>query len=181
MGGPPRRGGPPIVPSGRQDLNLRPLDPQSSALPSCATSRPPPAGARSAYRIANPPRPAGRGSPDARLVAAPDRPAAPVAQRGGRHQCRHRAAGTPPSSVSPEGRLWWVLAGNRGGTSRSSGLRWSGEGGLVFPEGRHGVRGGRVEREGGPHGEAAVGLRARGEPAARGGHPLGEAGEASAA
>ncbi len=25
--------------SGRQDLNLRPLDPQSSALPSCATSR----------------------------------------------------------------------------------------------------------------------------------------------
>ena len=29
-------------PSGRQDLNLRPLDPQSSALPSCATSRPPP-------------------------------------------------------------------------------------------------------------------------------------------
>src|SRR4051812_17695330 len=26
-------------PSGRQDLNLRPLDPQSSALPSCATSR----------------------------------------------------------------------------------------------------------------------------------------------
>ena len=26
--------------SGRQDLNLRPLDPQSSALPSCATSRP---------------------------------------------------------------------------------------------------------------------------------------------
>jgi hypothetical protein len=33
---------PPIRPSGRQDLNLRPLDPQSSALPSCATSRPPP-------------------------------------------------------------------------------------------------------------------------------------------
>jgi hypothetical protein len=28
--------------SGRQDLNLRPLDPQSSALPSCATSRPHP-------------------------------------------------------------------------------------------------------------------------------------------
>ena len=27
------------TPSGRQDLNLRPLDPQSSALPSCATSR----------------------------------------------------------------------------------------------------------------------------------------------
>ncbi len=26
-------------PSGRQDLNLRPLDPQSSALPNCATSR----------------------------------------------------------------------------------------------------------------------------------------------
>ncbi len=25
--------------SGRQDLNLRPLDPQSSALPGCATSR----------------------------------------------------------------------------------------------------------------------------------------------
>ena len=25
--------------SGRQDLNLRPLDPKSSALPSCATSR----------------------------------------------------------------------------------------------------------------------------------------------
>ena len=29
-----------LRPSGRQDLNLRPLDPQSSALPSCATSRP---------------------------------------------------------------------------------------------------------------------------------------------
>ncbi len=29
----------PVCPSGRQDLNLRPLDPQSSALPSCATSR----------------------------------------------------------------------------------------------------------------------------------------------
>jgi hypothetical protein len=29
-------------PSGRQDSNLRPLDPQSSALPSCATSRPHP-------------------------------------------------------------------------------------------------------------------------------------------
>ncbi len=28
-----------FVKSGRQDLNLRPLDPQSSALPSCATSR----------------------------------------------------------------------------------------------------------------------------------------------
>ncbi|GAA2282364.1 hypothetical protein GCM10010149_28800 [Nonomuraea roseoviolacea subsp. roseoviolacea] len=28
-----------VSPSGRQDLNLRPLDPQSSALPSCATSR----------------------------------------------------------------------------------------------------------------------------------------------
>jgi hypothetical protein len=28
--------------SGRQDSNLRPLDPQSSALPSCATSRPRP-------------------------------------------------------------------------------------------------------------------------------------------
>ena len=28
-----------LRPSGRQDLNLRPLDPQSSALPSCATSR----------------------------------------------------------------------------------------------------------------------------------------------
>lgn len=25
--------------SGREDLNLRPLDPQSSALPSCATPR----------------------------------------------------------------------------------------------------------------------------------------------
>src|SRR5690606_41186135 len=59
MGGPPQCEEPPITPSGRQDLNLRPLDPQSSALPSCATSRPPPAGARSAYRIANPPRPAG--------------------------------------------------------------------------------------------------------------------------
>ena len=33
-------------PSGRQDLNLRPLDPQSSALPSCATSRPRPRRAR---------------------------------------------------------------------------------------------------------------------------------------
>jgi hypothetical protein len=32
---------PSIYPSGRQDLNLRPLDPQSSALPSCATSRHP--------------------------------------------------------------------------------------------------------------------------------------------
>src|SRR5664279_3484804 len=31
---------PPTSPSGRQDLNLRPLDPQSSALPNCATSRP---------------------------------------------------------------------------------------------------------------------------------------------
>src|SRR3954471_18499310 len=31
-----------LRPSGRQDLNLRPLDPQSSALPSCATSRPRP-------------------------------------------------------------------------------------------------------------------------------------------
>ncbi len=29
----------PFALSGRQDLNLRPLDPQSSALPSCATSR----------------------------------------------------------------------------------------------------------------------------------------------
>lgn len=29
----------PTSQSGRQDLNLRPLDPQSSALPSCATSR----------------------------------------------------------------------------------------------------------------------------------------------
>ena len=35
-----------LRPSGRQDLNLRPLDPQSSALPSCATSRPRPRGAR---------------------------------------------------------------------------------------------------------------------------------------
>ena len=35
----------PISPSGRQDLNLRPLDPQSSALPNCATSRHP-SGAR---------------------------------------------------------------------------------------------------------------------------------------
>ena len=31
----------PVTLSGRQDLNLRPLDPQSSALPSCATSRHP--------------------------------------------------------------------------------------------------------------------------------------------
>ncbi len=43
--------------SGRQDLNLRPLDPQSSALPSCATSRcpsdlgfPPALRAREQYR-----------------------------------------------------------------------------------------------------------------------------------
>lgn len=42
---PPRPGNLPsqegsFRPSGRQDLNLRPLDPQSSALPNCATSRP---------------------------------------------------------------------------------------------------------------------------------------------
>jgi hypothetical protein len=41
-GGTPCYRVPPSRPSGRQDLNLRPLDPQSSALPSCATSRPPP-------------------------------------------------------------------------------------------------------------------------------------------
>jgi hypothetical protein len=39
-GGAPADITPPIDLSGRQDLNLRPLDPQSSALPSCATSRP---------------------------------------------------------------------------------------------------------------------------------------------
>ncbi len=40
-GDPHRCGNRPLQPSGRQDLNLRPLDPQSSALPSCATSRHP--------------------------------------------------------------------------------------------------------------------------------------------
>jgi hypothetical protein len=40
-----------ITLSGRQDLNLRPLDPQSSALPSCATSRLGPSRGRNrAYR-----------------------------------------------------------------------------------------------------------------------------------
>ena len=41
QGGIPSHGIPPCRLSGRQDLNLRPLDPQSSALPNCATSRPP--------------------------------------------------------------------------------------------------------------------------------------------
>ena len=49
-GGPSVRKNRPSRPSGRQDLNLRPLDPQSSALPSCATSRPPLAGHVEPYR-----------------------------------------------------------------------------------------------------------------------------------
>jgi len=32
---------PAVLPSGWRDLNPRPLDPQSSALPNCATARPP--------------------------------------------------------------------------------------------------------------------------------------------
>src|SRR5215470_1138157 len=48
--------------SGRQDLNLRPLDPQSSALPSCATSRSP--------------GPAGRGQVEITAVGGPFAPPA---------------------------------------------------------------------------------------------------------
>ena len=50
-------------------MNLRPLDPQSSALPSCATAR----GARSAYRGGIRPPPAPPGIRDDELTERPIR------------------------------------------------------------------------------------------------------------
>jgi hypothetical protein len=89
--------------SGRQDLNLRPLDPQSSALPSCATSRAAPCGARSAYRTADraPHRPV-RAAPHLRASALPATITA-WHRREGRTQCRGGDRPRPPPSVARRG------------------------------------------------------------------------------
>ena len=61
------------TPSGRPDLNRRPLDPQSSALPNCATSRPSTTDPMTiAQRAAAPCQRPGRGGPgDRALLAIP--------------------------------------------------------------------------------------------------------------
>ena len=84
--------------SGRRDLNPRPLDPQSSALPSCATSRPClPAGLRSGPTYLS----AERARSGAAQAPAPPRGPARPASPPGRQA---RQAGKPARPASPPGR-----------------------------------------------------------------------------
>ena len=75
-------------PSGRQDLNLRPLDPQSSALPSCATSRPLPQ--EPCQRSARVSPACAAGPTPGRLVAGPG-PMGLSGRRGTTPPCPSRA------------------------------------------------------------------------------------------